>query len=143
MLPVGPVDDGDSISKDINMIVDASQELVLYVRGVIEGVEIQILVDSGSIVSLMSANFRMSIPTLRNRPLKKDYVSARAVNGQMLDTLGTSESVVAVKVCTPNAAHLVSDFVGYLEPNVADSDKSSGFESYWTGHFIETRYAPG
>lgn len=31
-----------------------------------------------------------------------------------------SESVVAVKVCSPSAAHLASDFVGYLEP-VADS----------------------
>ncbi|KAK3510443.1 hypothetical protein QTP70_006846 [Hemibagrus guttatus] len=159
------------------------------------------LVDSGSSVSLMSADFCMSVPTLRNRPLKKDYVSARAVNGQLLDTLGTitvtfqlgteswqhvfhvlrettqtvllgwdfllknhalmdlshaklqlwdisvplltskdfvpmccnmslaaamnlpplSESVVAVQVCSPNATHLASDFVGYLEPNVADS----------------------
>ncbi|KAL0151982.1 hypothetical protein M9458_052700 [Cirrhinus mrigala] len=159
------------------------------------------LVDSGSSVSLMSADFRMSIPTLRNRPLKKDYVSAHAVNGQMLDMLGTitvtfqlgteswqhvfhllrettqtvllgwdfllknhalldlsraelqlwdatvplltskdfvptccnvslattinlpplSESVVPVKVCLPNTTHVASDFVGYLEPNVADS----------------------
>lgn len=63
--------------------------LVSYVRGVIKGVEVQMLVDSGSRVSLMSADFRMSVPTLRNRPLKKEYVSARAVNGQMLDTLGT------------------------------------------------------
>lgn len=31
----------------------------------------------------------MSIPTLCNRPLRKDYVSAHSVNGQMLDTLGT------------------------------------------------------
>ncbi|KAG1940175.1 thy-1 membrane glycoprotein [Pimephales promelas] len=205
MLSVGPVmdnvDDGDSISKSVNVIVDDGQELVSYVRGIIEGVEVQILVDSGSSVSLMSADFRMSIPSLRNRPLKKDYVSARAVNGQMLDTLGTitvtfqlgieswqhvfhvirettqtvllgwdfllrnhalldlgraelqlwdisvplltskdfvplccnvslattmnlpplSESVVAVKVCTPNAVHLAIDFVGYLEPNVAES----------------------
>ena len=31
----------------------------------------------------------MSIPTLRKRPLNADFIVARAVNGQMLDTLGT------------------------------------------------------
>ncbi|KAL0157406.1 hypothetical protein M9458_048652, partial [Cirrhinus mrigala] len=181
MLPMGPqidmVDDCNSVLKNNDVM------------------------DSGSSVSLMSADFRMSIPTLRNRPLKKDYVSAHAVNGQMLDTLGTitvtfqlgteswqhvfhvlrkttqtvllgwdfllknhalldlsraelqlwdvtvplltskdfvptccnvslattinlpplSESVVPVKVYLPNTTHVASDFVGYLEPNVADS----------------------
>lgn len=77
MLPVGPktdnVDDSDSTSKDINLIAEAGWDvLVSYVKGVIEGVEVQMLVDSGSSVSLMSADFRMSVPTLRNRPLKKD-----------------------------------------------------------------------
>ena len=62
---------------------------ISYVQGVIEGTVVPMLLDSGSSVSLISADFRMSVPTLRNRPLKKDYVSARAVNGQMLDTLGT------------------------------------------------------
>ncbi len=206
MLPTGPqidnVDDCNSVSKDNDLSSDAGlQLLVSYVKGVIEGVEVQMLVDSGSSVSLMSADFRMSIPTLRTRPLRKDYVSAHAVNGQMLDTLGTitvtfqlgtgswqhvfhvlrettqtvllgwdfmlknhalldlshaklqlwditvplltgkdfvptccnvslattvilpplSESMVPVNVCLPNAAHVASDFVGYLEPNVAES----------------------
>lgn len=89
--PVGPemdnVDDSDSVSKD-NVIVDAGRDvLVSYVRGVIEGVEVQMLVDSSSSVSFKSADFRMSVPTLRNHPLKTDYVSPRAGNGQMLDTL--------------------------------------------------------
>lgn len=84
------VDDCNSVSKDDDLSLDAGQELLVsYVKGVIEGMEVQMLVDSGSSVSLMSADFRMSIPTLRNRPLRKDYVSAHAVNGQMLDTLGT------------------------------------------------------
>ncbi len=206
MLPTGPqidnVNDCNSVSKDNDLSSDAGQQLLVsYVKGVIEGVEVQMLVDSGSSVSLMSADFRMSIPTLRTRPLRKDYVSAHAVNGQMLDTLGTitvtfqlgtgswqhvfhvlrettqtvllgwdfllknhalldlshaklqlwdiavplltgkdfvptccnvslattvilpplSESVVPVNVCLPNAAHVASDFVGYLEPNVAES----------------------
>lgn len=31
----------------------------------------------------------MSVPTLQKRPLKKNFVDSRTVNGQMLDTLGT------------------------------------------------------
>lgn len=31
----------------------------------------------------------MSVPTLHNRTLRKDYVLAHAINGQMLNTLGT------------------------------------------------------
>ena len=55
----------------------------------VEGTEVSILVDSGASVSLISADFRMSVPALRNRPLRKDYIDSRAVNGQLLDTLGT------------------------------------------------------
>ena len=62
-----------------------------FVMGVVEGAEVPILVDSGASVSLISADFRMSVPALRNRPLKNNYIDSRAVNGQMLDTLGTSE----------------------------------------------------
>uniref|UniRef100_A0AAV2LVC5 Reverse transcriptase RNase H-like domain-containing protein n=1 Tax=Knipowitschia caucasica TaxID=637954 RepID=A0AAV2LVC5_KNICA len=35
------------------------------------------------------SDFRMAVPTLRGRPLKKDFIGSRAVNGQTLDTLGT------------------------------------------------------
>ena len=69
---------------------------VSYVKGVIEGTVIPVLLDSGSSVSLISAEFRMSVPALRNRPLKKDFISARAVNGQMLDTLGTITVVLCL-----------------------------------------------
>ncbi|CAL9702845.1 unnamed protein product [Knipowitschia caucasica] len=31
----------------------------------------------------------MAVPTLRGRPLKKDFIGSRVVNGQTLDTLGT------------------------------------------------------
>ncbi len=58
-------------------------------KSTIEGIEVPILIDSGSSVSLMSSDFIMSIPALRSRPLKKGYIAARAVNRQMLDMLGT------------------------------------------------------
>ncbi len=63
MLPTGPqidnVDDCNSVSKDNDLSSDAGQQLLVsYVKGVIEGVEVQMLVDSGSSVSLMSADFQ-------------------------------------------------------------------------------------
>ena len=80
-------DSNPVITNSVNSI--EGETPISYVQGVIEGTVVPMLLDSGSSVSLISADFRMSVPTLRNRPLKKDYVSARAVNGQMLDTLGT------------------------------------------------------
>ena len=80
-------DSNPVITNSVNSI--EGETPISYVQGVIEGTVVPMLLDSGSSVSLISADFRMSVPSLRNRPLKKDYVSARAVNGQMLDTLGT------------------------------------------------------
>lgn len=60
-----------------------------YVKGLIEGCEVTILMDTGSNVSLITDSFRMSIPSLRKRVLNRQYILARAVNGQLLDTLGT------------------------------------------------------
>ena len=57
----------------------------------VDGAETTILMDSGASVSLISEAFRMSVPALRNRPLKKNYVNTHAVNGQTLDILGTIE----------------------------------------------------
>lgn len=65
-----------------------NRQYTSYVRGSIEGTEIHILVDSGATESFISADFRMSVPALRQRPLNADFIAARAVNGQMLDTLG-------------------------------------------------------
>ncbi|KAI4887649.1 hypothetical protein NFI96_026195 [Prochilodus magdalenae] len=80
--------ENDSITSDFVSSIECDVP-VSYVKGVIEGTVVPMLIDSGSSVSLISAELRMSIPALRSRPLKKDYVAARAVNGQMLDTLGT------------------------------------------------------
>ncbi|KAK7895748.1 hypothetical protein WMY93_021073 [Mugilogobius chulae] len=60
-----------------------------YIRGSIEGVDVAILIDSGSNVSLINEEFKMSVPALRKRVLSSDYVLAHTVNGQLLDTLGS------------------------------------------------------
>lgn len=74
----------DSLTPEIE-----EQHHTSYVRGGIEGTEVNILVDSGATESFISAEFRKSVPALHKRPLQADFVAARAVNGQMLDTLGT------------------------------------------------------
>jgi len=60
-----------------------------YVRGLVEGVDVTVLIDSGSNVSLISEDFRMSTSALRKRVLNTQYTFSRTVNGQLLDTLGT------------------------------------------------------
>ena len=60
-----------------------------YVRGSIEGTELNILVDSGATESFISAELRMSVPALAKRPLSADIISAWRISGQMLNVLGT------------------------------------------------------
>ena len=60
-----------------------------YVRGIVEGSDMHIMLDTGSSISFISENIRMSLPSLNRRPLKKDFVLSKSVTGQHLDTLGT------------------------------------------------------
>lgn len=71
MLPMSPqvakITTSNSIFKDADIFTNSNQDqLVSYVRGVIEGMEVQILGDSGSSVSLISADLCMSIQALCN-----------------------------------------------------------------------------
>lgn len=90
--------------------VDGSGHPTSFVRGVIESTEVPMLVDSGASVSLISADFRMSVPALRDRPLKQNYVASRAVNGQMLDTLGTMEITFRIgPTCWQHTFHVLRE----------------------------------
>lgn len=64
-------------------------ELTAYVKGLVGGVDVTDVIDSGSSVSLISEEFRMSTLALRKCVLNTLYTYARAVNGHLLDTLGT------------------------------------------------------
>ncbi len=88
---MGPLEEETATSPTTNTLTQDTKEQqhTSYVRGSIEGTEVNILVDSGATESFISADFRKSVPVLHKRPLKVDFVAARAVNGQMLDTLGT------------------------------------------------------
>uniref|UniRef100_A0AAQ5WXK3 Peptidase A2 domain-containing protein n=1 Tax=Amphiprion ocellaris TaxID=80972 RepID=A0AAQ5WXK3_AMPOC len=81
-----------------------------YVRGVVEGVEVSILIDSGASVSLISSDFRMTVPFLRSRPLRKNYIDSRAVNGQALDTLGTIDVTFHLgQTCWQHTFHVLRE----------------------------------
>lgn len=89
--------------------------LVSYLKGTIEGIKLPILIDSGSCVSLMSSDFRMSIPALSSRPLKKDYIVAHAINGQMLDTLGTLTVTLQLGIeIWPYVFHIVRETMQFV-----------------------------
>ena len=79
-----------------------------YIRGLIENVDVAILIDSGSNVSLISEAFKMSIPALRKRVLCTNYMFAHAVNGQVLDTLGTMTITVSLgEIFVEQIVHVV------------------------------------
>ena len=88
---MGPLEEEMFIPSTSNALIQDTEEQqhTSYVKGSIEGTEINILVDSGATESFISADFRMCVPALRKRPLNADFIAARAVNGQVLDTLGT------------------------------------------------------
>ncbi len=59
-----------------------------YVCAIIENIDIQAFVDTGSEISLISETLRMSIPSLSKRPIQKSSLLEKSVTGDYLDTLG-------------------------------------------------------
>ncbi len=55
---------------------------------IVEGIEVCALIDSGSFVSIVSADFQNSHPALEKRPMTVSSVPAHLVNGQCLDIFG-------------------------------------------------------
>ena len=84
---MGPLE--ETLLGSETLTLDQTAQPTSYVRGCIEGTEVNILVDSGATESFISDHLRMTVPALHKRPLGTDFIAARAVNGQMLDTLGT------------------------------------------------------
>ena len=89
--PQGHTDNAAAATPDptVDSCSVGESESMAYVKGLVEGVDVTVLIDSSSNVSLISEEFRMSIPALRKRVLNTHYLYACAVNGQLLDTLGT------------------------------------------------------
>lgn len=58
------------------------------VLAIVEGVEVSVLVDTGSTISIVGEDFQHSHPMLKKRPMKTSMVLARSVTGHCLDTLG-------------------------------------------------------
>lgn len=70
--------------------------LTSYVFAVIEDAAVRAFLDTGSEISLISDSLRMSIPSLRKKPLQKSNVLAQSVTGECLDTLGTLSIAVRI-----------------------------------------------
>lgn len=68
-LPEGPVQ--YDISEDAAGTNSQDNHITAYARGVVEGTEVSILMDSGASVSFFSTDFSMSVSALRTRPLRK------------------------------------------------------------------------
>lgn len=73
----------------MDVCLSVESKSTAYVKGLVEGADVNVLMDPGSNVSLISEEFRMSLPALRKRVLSVRYTFARTVNGQLFDTLGT------------------------------------------------------
>ncbi|CAG5897368.1 unnamed protein product [Menidia menidia] len=120
-------------------LMDCTGHPTSFVRGVVEGTEVPMLVDSGASVSLISADFRMSVPALRNRPMKRNFIDSRAINGQMLDTLGTCE--ITFRLGPTNWQHTFHVLrestqcvllgLDFLAPNCALLDWGQGVLQLW------------
>lgn len=60
-----------------------------YVMTVIENIATKVYLDTGSDISLISEDFRMSIPSLKTKHMQRSELLPRAVTGDYLDILGT------------------------------------------------------
>lgn len=59
-----------------------------FVFAIIENTAVEVFMDTGSEISLISESLRMSIPSLMRKPMQKSYILAKSVTGEYLDTLG-------------------------------------------------------
>lgn len=65
-----------------------SKDFTSYINGIVGGTDMHIMLDTGSTISFISEQTKMSIPSLAKRPIKKKFIMSQAVTGQSLDTLG-------------------------------------------------------
>lgn len=79
---------------DVTTDNDNCNTFAAYIRGIVEGSDMHIMLDTGSSISFISENIKMSLPSLNRRPLKKDFILSKSVTGQNLDTLGTVNVVL-------------------------------------------------
>ena len=62
----------------------------------IEGTPVLALLDTGSDISIVSDDFRMQVPSLRKKPVTKQFLNTQSVTGQRMDTLGTIPITITV-----------------------------------------------
>ncbi len=75
---------------------DSGQAVTQNVALVIEDIVVHAFIDTGADVSLISEDFRMSTPTLRQRPLVKQFIPLTSISGDTLDSVGTLSANVTL-----------------------------------------------
>lgn len=92
-------------AQHIDPTVTNNDNFTAYIRGIVEGTDMHILLDTGSSISCISESVRMSLPSLNRRPLKKNLILSKSVTGHSLDTLGTVN--IALQLGSLNLQHEV------------------------------------
>lgn len=75
---------------------DTGQVVTQNVSLVIEDTIVHAFIDTGADVSFISEDFRMSTPTLRQRPLVKQFIRLTSISGDTLDSVGTLSANVTL-----------------------------------------------
>lgn len=79
-----------------HVISDTGQAVTQNVSLVIEDTVVHAVIDTGADVSLISEEFRISTPTLRQRPLVKQFIPLTSIFGDTLDSVGTLSANVTL-----------------------------------------------
>ncbi len=88
LTPSSSTDKTIPLAETGNTEAAVSKDFTSYVNGIVEGTDMHIMLDTGSIISFISEETKMSIPSLAKRPIKK-FIMSQAVS---LDTLGMVDS---------------------------------------------------
>lgn len=91
-----------------------------YVMAVIENISTKIYLDRGSDISLISEDFRMSLPSLRTKAMQRSELFPRAVTGDYLDILGTLP--ITIRLGNDAFTHIVQVVRNVTQPVIVGWD---------------------
>lgn len=91
-----------------------------YVISMIENIATKVFLDSGSDISLISEAFRMSVPSLRTKPMQRSELLPWAVTGDYLDNLGTLP--ITIRLGNEMFTHIVQVVRNITQPVILGWD---------------------
>lgn len=91
-----------------------------YMISIIENIATKVFLDSGSDISLISEALRMSVPSLRTKPMQRSELLPRAVTGDYLDNLGTLP--ITIRLGNEMFTHIVQVVRNITQPVILGWD---------------------